>query len=354
MKETVNKTKSNISPAVTSDLSHWRGVWVWVEEEDNEICRVSFELLGKAKELAKELNTFVCAVYLGYKVKEKVNRLFYKGAERVIVVDREELRNFISENYANVIVYLVKKYKPEIFLAGATIRGRSLFSQVAVRLNTGLTADCVGLEVDRSNRLLIQTKPALGDNVMAQIITPKHRPQMATVRYKVMKELKEDSSYKGEAIEENLDKGLEFVDERIKFIEFIKEDISEVNLTEAEIIVGVGRGVKEAKNIRLIEELAKTLGAGIGASRAAVDSGWLPYSHQIGQTGITVAPKVYIACGISGQIQHLVGIQSSKVIVAINKDPCAPIFNIADFGIVGDLFEIVPLLIEKFKKVKSI
>jgi len=331
------------------DLTSYKDLWVFIEKENKKIAEVSFELLGKASQLAKDLNCKVVAVFLGYQIKEEAQDLIYKGADKVILVDRKELEHFISENYANVISYLINKYKPEVFLAGATTCGRSLVSRIAVKIHTGLTADCTGLDIDKERRLLVQTRPAFGGNIMAQIIAPYHRPQMATVRHKVMQQLPLDKNRKGELIEEILDGG--FLDNRIKFIDFIKEETSTVNLADADIIVSGGRGLQEGKNFKTIEGLAEVLGAAVGASRAAVDSGWIPYSHQVGQTGRTVSPRIYIACGISGQIQHLVGMQSSKIIVAINKDPDAPIFKIANYGIVGDLFKVVPLLTKKLKEV---
>ncbi|MDD4954744.1 MAG: electron transfer flavoprotein subunit alpha [Candidatus Omnitrophica bacterium] len=335
---------------VKADFSSYKDVWVFVESERGKISGVSFELLGKARELAADLHSKVVAVFLGKNIKEKAQTLIHKGADKVILVDKPELENFISENYANVISHLIKKYKPEIFLAGATTAGRSLVSRIAVTIYTGLTADCTGLHIDREKRLLVQTRPAFGGNIMAQIISPNYRPQMSTVRHKVMAEAVLDVKRKGEVIEEVIDNS--FIDPRVKFIEFIQEEISKVNLADADIIVSGGRGIGDSKNFKLIEELAQTLGGAVGASRATVDSGWISYSHQVGQTGRTVAPKIYIACGISGQIQHLVGMQSSKVIVAINKDPDAPIFKVANYGIVGDLFTVVPLLIKKFKETK--
>ena len=332
------------------DFSSYKDVWVFVESEKGKISGVSFELLGKARELANDLHSKVVAVFLGKNIKEKAQTLISKGADKVILVDKPELENFISENYANVISHLVKKYKPEIFLAGATTCGRSLVSRIAVTIYTGLTADCTGLHIDKEKRLLVQTRPAFGGNIMAQIITPNYRPQMSTVRHKVMKEQTEDAKRKGEVIEEIIDG--KFIDARVKFIEYIQEEISKVNLADADIIVSAGRGIADSKNFKLIEELAQALGGAVGASRSAVDSGWISYSHQVGQTGRTVAPKIYIACGISGQIQHLVGMQSSKVIVAINKDPDAPIFKVANYGIVGDLFAVIPLLIKKFKETR--
>jgi len=329
------------------DLSAYKNVWVFIEEEHGTLAGVSFELLGKARQLADDLGSKVIAVYLGYNIKPKAKLLIAKGADEVILVERPEFKNFIAENYANAFILLIEKYKPEVVLAGATTSGRSLVSRIAVKVNAGLTADCTGLDIDKKTKGLLQTRPAFGGNIMAQIITPNNRPQMATVRHKVMQELEEDFSRKGEIIEEILEG--DFIDNRVTFIDFFKEASYKVNLADADIIVSGGRGLGEAKNFELIKELAECLDGAVGSSRAAVDSGWIPYSHQVGQTGRTVAPKIYIACGISGQIQHLVGMQSAKMIIAINKDPDAPIFKVANYGIVGDLFKIVPELIQGLK-----
>ena len=330
------------------DISEYKGVWVFAEQRDGVIASVAFELLRKARELADNLNTYVGAVLLGDAVIDKAEELIHRGADKVFVVDAKPLRHYIAENYTKAIVRLVNKYKPEIFLAGATTTGRSLVSRIAVNLYAGLTADCTGLQIDKEKNILIQTRPAFGGNIMAQIISPNFRPQMATVRHKVMPEADIDTSRTGEIIKDDFNDNES--DARVKFLDFVKEAISTVNLAEADIIVSGGRGLQDGKNFKIIEELADVLGAAVGASRAAVDSNWIMYSHQVGQTGRTVAPKVYIACGISGQIQHLVGMQSSKVIIAINKDPDAPIFKIANYGIVGDLFEIVPFLTNKLKE----
>ncbi|MBP7087789.1 MAG: FAD-binding protein [Candidatus Omnitrophica bacterium] len=333
---------------VKEDVKNYKGVWVFAEQRDGEISSVAFELLAKAQQLAKDLNTYVGAVLLGKHISPKANELIYRGADKVFVIDSKILEHYIAENYTKAIVKLVNKYKPEIFLAGATTTGRSLVSRIAVNLYTGLTADCTGLDIDKERKILIQTRPAFGGNIMAQIISPNFRPQMATVRHKVMPEAAEDKSRKGEIVKEVFDEKEQ--DKRIKFLDFIKEAIATVNLAEADIIVSGGRGLGEAKNFKLIEELAESIGAAVGSSRACVDAGWIPYSHQVGQTGRTVCPKIYIACGISGQIQHLVGMQSSDVIIAINKDPEAPIFKVANYGIIGDLFKIIPLLTKKFKE----
>jgi electron transfer flavoprotein alpha subunit len=243
---------------------------------------------------------------------------------------------------------LINKHKPEIFLCGATNIGRSLISRVAIKIKAGLTADCTGLDIDPGKKILLQTRPAFGGNIMATIISPNYRPQMATVRHKVFAPMAADKRRKGKVIKESFDSRLYF--SRTKLLDIVEEVESLINLSEADIIVSGGRGMGAADNFKILEELAHVLGAAVGSSRAAVDAGWMPYSHQVGQTGRTVAPKIYFACGISGQIQHLVGMQSSKVIVAINKDPDAPIFKVATYGIVGDLFTIVPALTKKFKE----
>lgn len=333
---------------VRDDIASYKGVWVFAEQREGVIASVVFELLAKAKELAKDLNTYVGAALLGCGISEKAEELVHRGADKVFVVDSPVLKHYIAENYTKAISGLIGKHKPEIILAGATTTGRSLVSRIAVNIYAGLTADCTGLDIDKDKKILVQTRPAFGGNIMAQIISPNYRPQMATVRHKVMPEAVADSSRKGEIIQEDFDQNLE--DKRIKFLDFIKESVSTVNLAEADIIVSGGRGLGEGKNFALLEELAAVLGAAVGSSRASVDAGWIPYSHQVGQTGRTVCPKIYIACGISGQIQHLVGMQSSKTIIAINKDPEAPIFKVADYSIVGDLFKIIPLLIKKLRE----
>ena len=345
---TFSAIKIERKAVVKDDISSYKGVWVFAEQRDGIVASVAFELLAKAKELAKDLNTYVGAILLGSNITDKAQELIYRGADKVFVVDSPALEHYIAENYTKVISGLIGKYKPEIILAGATTTGRSLVSRIAVNIYAGLTADCTGLDIDKEKKILIQTRPAFGGNIMAQIISPNHRPQMATVRHKVMPEAIADSSRKGEIIKDNFDQNLQ--DKRIKFLDFIKEAISTVNLSEADIIVSGGRGLGEGKNFSLIEELAEVLGAAVGSSRASVDAGWIPYSHQVGQTGRTVCPKIYIACGISGQIQHLVGMQSAKTIIAINKDSDAPIFKVADYSIVGDIFKVIPLLIKKLKQ----
>ncbi|MBL7068950.1 MAG: electron transfer flavoprotein subunit alpha [Candidatus Omnitrophica bacterium] len=332
----------------TRDLSSYKDVWVFCEQKKGVVQKVSWELLGEGGKLARKLGCDLCGVILGSDIDEAVKEIVDRGAKKVYVVDSPELKSYLDEPYTNVLVDLVKEYKPEIFLCGATTIGRSLISRVAVRINTGLTADCTGLDIDLDKRMLLQTRPAFGGNIMATIITPNHRPQMATVRHKVMKEADTDTSRKGEIIKKDYKK--ELFKSNTRILDVVEELESTVNLTEADVIVSGGRGLGGPENFQLIRELAEVLCGAVGASRSAVDADWVSYSHQVGQTGKTVCPKIYIACGISGQIQHLIGMQSSDIIVAINKDPDAPIFNVATYGIVGDLFEIVPALTKHLRE----
>ena len=331
------------------DKKAFQGVWVFAEQRKGEIQSVAYELLGAGRRLADELGVELAAVLLGNGVATQVQELIVRGADTVYLVDAEELADYQNEPYAEVLTRLIGKYKPEIVLTGATSIGRSFVPRVAVKLKTGLTADCTGLEIDKEKKILLQTRPAFGGNIMATIITPAHRPQMATVRHKVMKEAPIVKGKKGRVIKEEFSK--EALTSQSKLIDIIEEAEKTVNLTEADIVVSGGRGLGAPENFKLIEELALVLGGALGASRATVDADWIPYSHQVGQTGKTVCPKMYIACGISGAIQHLAGMQSSDVIIAINKDPDAPIFNVATYGIVGDLFEIVPLLTKQLKEI---
>jgi electron transfer flavoprotein alpha subunit len=330
------------------DLSAFRDVWVFVEQADGHIESVTFELLGEGRRLADELGMKLCAVLLGSNVGALVPKLIGRGADTVYVVDRPELAYFKDEPYAAVLIDLVRRHKPNVFLCGATTVGRSLVSRVAVSTRAGLTADCTGLAIDPETKNLLQTRPAFGGNIMATIITPNHRPQMATVRHKVMKEAVADSSRTGRTVIEEI--AAQVLKSRTERVRFDADKETTVNLAEANIIVSGGRGLQKPENFALLRELAAALGGGVGASRAAVDANWIAYSHQVGQTGKTVCPKLYIACGISGQIQHLAGMASSEIIVAINKDPDAPIFKVATYGIVGDLFKVVPALTREFRK----
>jgi electron transfer flavoprotein alpha subunit len=342
----LEKPQSKCAPA---NIKDYKGVWVFIEQKNGKVQSVAYELLGKAHELAAKLNTQVSGVLIGDKLDDQLDELIWHGADNIYLVEAPELANFQDEPYTNILVKLINKYKPEIVLCGATSIGRSLVSRVAITVDAGLTADCTGLDIDPQKKILLQTRPAFGGNIMATIISPNHRPQMSTVRHKVMQPMSPDKHRKGKIIKETFDSSL--YASRTKLLDIIEEVESLVNIAEADIIVSGGRGMGAPENFKLLEDLAHVLGAAVGASRAAVDSGWMPYSHQVGQTGRTVAPKIYIACGISGQIQHLVGMQSSKIIIAINKDPDAPIFKVATYGIVGDVFQILPVLTKKFKEI---
>lgn len=330
------------------DPSEWRGVWAFAEQRRDQIQSSTYELLGAARGVAEKLEVQVTAVLLGSDV-ENPESLLAAGADEVFYIKDENLAHFGLEPYTKIIADLILERKPEIVLGAATFIGRSLLPRIAVRVHAGLTADCTGLDVDTEKRLLLQTRPAFGGNIMATIICPQHRPQMATVRPKVMKPLEEPYNSKGKVSEISVDSA----SNRVRFLEFVVDDTSQINIAEADIIVTGGRGLQDPKNFALIEELADLLGSAVGASRAAVDSGWINYSHQVGQTGRTVSPKLYIAVGVSGAIQHLVGMQSSDYIIAVNKDPNAPIFKVANVGIVGDLFEVVPKLIKEIKRRKG-
>ncbi len=334
--------------AVSIDTSSYKDVWVFIEHENGKVSSVSFELLGEGRKLADALGCKLCGFVFGKEVEGFIQEAIAYGAEKVYVTESPLLEPYRTDPFACAAVNLIRKYKPEIVLFGATIQGRDFAGTVATTLETGLTADCTGLEIDPETKYLKQTRPAFGGNIMATILDyPNYRPQMATVRPKVFPMPPKDASRSGEVIREPLPMTEDQI--RTKVLEFIK-GAEAVNLADAEIIVSGGRGIGGAENFKVIRELAEVLGAAVGASRAAVDAGWIPYEHQVGQTGRTVRPKIYFACGISGSIQHQAGMKTSDIIVAINKDPEAPIFKIATYGIVGDLFTIVPMIKEEFKK----
>ncbi len=337
-------TLEEVKRSEAVDTDEWRGIWVFAEQRKGQIQPSTLELLGAARGLAENLDSKVAAVLLGADV-ENPGSLLGAGADEVLYVKDGMLADFGIEPYTRVIADLIRERKPEIVLGAATFIGRSLLPRIAVRVHAGLTADCTGLDVDKGKRLLLQTRPAFGGNIMATIVCPNHRPQMATVRPKVMKPL--GSPYESGGKVEEL--GAEGLANRVKFLDFVTDESSHVNIAAADIIVSAGRGLGDPKNLAMVEELADLLGGAVGATRSAVDAGWINYSHQVGQTGRTVAPKLYLALGISGAIQHLVGMQSSEFIVAVNKDPNAPIFKVADVGIVADVFEIVPRLISEIK-----
>ena len=328
---------------VTDD--HHRGIWVFAETKDNQLKSVAYELLSKGRDLADTLKTELCAICFGGETSQ-LEQLTAYGADKVYWLDGPTSTHHPEDLYTYALVRLIQEHKPEVILAGATSLGRSFIPRIAAILKTGLTADCTELEIDTERRLLLQTRPAFGGNIMATIICPTRRPQMATVRPRVFKKNRREGR-KGEIIKVDFKK--EGITSRTRLLNFVEDLTERVKIEDADIIVSGGRGLGKAENFQLLAELAKALGAALASSRPPVDDGWLPYHHQVGQTGKTVCPKLYIACGISGAVQHLAGMQTSDVIVAINNDPSAPIFEAATYGIVGDLFEVVPRMIEKLK-----
>jgi electron transfer flavoprotein alpha subunit/NAD-dependent dihydropyrimidine dehydrogenase PreA subunit len=336
------------SKLVQEDIASWAGILVFCEYRRGELAPVSLELLGVGRELADKRGVKLSALLLGHETGETAQLLIGHGADVVYLADHEALREFRDDCYSEVTAALIRKYKPEIVLAGATAIGRSFIPGVATTLNAGLTADCTKLEIREEDGALLQTRPAFGGNIMATIVSESTRPQMATVRPKVMKELEFNGSRQGEIIEVTPTE--QQLQSRVRVLESVVAEAGSVNIQEADILVSGGRGLENAKGFELIRELAETMGAKVSASRAVVDAGWIPYPHQVGQTGKTVAPKLYIACGISGAVQHVAGMQSAETIIAINRDEHATIFNVADIGIVGDLFEIIPKLIRKIRE----
>ena len=333
-------------------MSDARNVWVFIEVVRGKIKGVSLELLGQGRKMADDLGEKLVAIIPGNEIEDFAKMAIHYGADEAIVVDQKELKDYSTDGYTKAMCTLIKKYNPAVLLIGATNNGRDLGPRVSSRMQTGLTADCTELGVDSENRLVKWTRPAFGGNLMATILCPDHRPQIGTVRPGVFKKPEEDTGRKGEIIHETVEFGPDEI--RTRIVEVITEaGGADVNLEEAEIIVSGGRGVGGPEGFEVLKELADEIGAQIGASRAAVDSGWISSLHQVGQTGKSVGPKIYIACGISGAIQHVAGMSSSDVIIAINKDPDAPIFNIADYGIVGDLFEIIPELTKRIRSSKA-
>lgn len=330
------------------DLSAYKGVWVFAEQRDGHVMPTVYELLGEGKKLANDLGVELSALLLCEKTGDMADKLAAYGADKVIVAESPLLKDYTTDAYTKVITDAIKAKKPEIFLIGATNIGRDLGPRLAGRLYTGLTADCTGLAIDPETRGILQTRPAFGGNIMATIVTPRHRPQMSTVRPGVMK--KPDPDFTKKPVIEHMNTVLADSDIHTKVIEFVKAAKQAVNLVEADIIVSGGRGLGNPDGFKLIKELADALGGVVGSSRAAVDAGWISQDHQVGQTGKTVRPKLYIACGISGAIQHLAGMQNSGCIVAINKNPDAPIFKVADYGIAGDLYKVIPMILEELKK----
>ena len=329
-------------------LDDYKGIWTLGEMREGEIHPVSYELLAWGKDLADKLGVELGSIIIGHDVKDKAKELIYRGSDKVYVVDNPALKDFRADPYSKILTSLIDEYKPEIFIASATTIGRTLMPICAVKLQTGLTADCTGLDIDINERLLIQTRPAIGGNIMATIKTPTSRPQMSTVRPKSKKPLPIDESRKGEIIVKEF--GGEYLASRVKRVDFLREESVGAPIQDADIIVSCGKGLKDGKNMRIINELAELLGGSVGASRKAVDLGWISYSHQVGLSGKSVSPRLYIACGISGAVQHLAGMSSAETVVAINSDPEADIFRAADFGVVGDIFEVIPLVVQRLKE----
>jgi len=330
------------------NIQEYRGIWVFIEQKEGVIANVSLELLGAGRKLADKRSVPLAGIIIGHQVRALAKQVFEYGADQVYLYDDPIFKDYRTESFMKAVIDCCEKHKPEIFLYGATSTGKDLASAVATDLQTGLTADTTMLDVDVETGLLEASRPAFGGNIMATILCKKHRPQMATVRPKVMRALDPDKTRKGVVIEESL--FIREEDLRTKVLKIVRETTTKVRLDEADIIVSGGKGLGSKEGFELIHQFAKVLGASVGASRDAVEAGWMDHHHQVGQTGVTVTPKIYFAIGISGAIQHLVGMQNSGLIIAINKDPEAPIFQACHYGIVGDAFEIVPMLIEAFEK----
>ena len=339
-------------------LEEYKGVYVFAQQVDNELSGIAFELLGKAKDLAKDLNTEVTAILIGYQVKNLADELAAYGADKVIVVDDPELKEYRTEPYTHAMASVINEYKPEIVLVGATAIGRDLGPRVSARVATGLTADCTVLEIgdfpinpipnqEQKHNQLLMTRPAFGGNTIATIACPDNRPQMATVRPGVMQKIDRIDGAKAEVIEFN--PGFTPDNKYVEILEVVKSVKDTVDIMDAKILVSGGRGVGSAENFKMLQDLADVLGGTVSCSRAVVDSGWMERDYQVGQTGKTVRPNLYFAIGISGAIQHVAGMEESDIIIAINKDADAPIFDVADYGIVGDLNKIVPALTQALK-----
>ena len=339
-------------------LEQYKGVYVFAQQVDNELSGIAFELLGKAKDLAKDLDTDVTAILIGYQVKNLADELAAYGADKVIVVDDPELKEYRTEPYTHAMASVINEYKPDIVLVGATAIGRDLGPRVSARVATGLTADCTVLEIgdfpinpipnqEQKHNQLLMTRPAFGGNTIATIACPDNRPQMATVRPGVMQKIDRIDGAKAEVIEYN--PGFTPDNKYVEILEIVKSVKDTVDIMDAKILVSGGRGVGSAENFKLLQDLADVLGGTVSCSRAVVDSGWMERDYQVGQTGKTVRPNLYFAIGISGAIQHVAGMEESDIIIAINKDADAPIFDVADYGIVGDLNKILPALTASLK-----
>ena len=333
------------------NLQEYRGVYVFAQQVDNKVTGVSYELLGRARGLAEDLGTDVTAVLLGDGIGALADKLAEFGADHVIVVDNPLLKEYMTEPYTHAIHQVIEKYKPEIFLFGATAIGRDLAPRLSARVHTGLTADCTKLEIDSETKNLRMTRPAFGGNIMATILCAEHRPQMATVRPGVMQKIAPRTGLKANA--EVFDPGFVKNNKYVEILETVKTVSNKIDIQDAKILVSGGRGVGCPDNFDVLRNLAEVLGAEVSSSRACVDAGWTEKDMQVGQTGKTVRPHVYFALGISGAIQHLAGMEESDIIIAVNKDETAPIFDVADYGVVGDLHKILPILTEKLRIEKA-
>lgn len=342
--EFVEEEKSHI------DKSLWTGIAVYVDHVDGDIHPVTYELIGKARELANKINHLVYAVFIGHDIKEKAEEILHYGVDEVFVYDNEELKDFRIEPYTKAMEDFINKNKPSTLLVGATTIGRSLAPRVAARFRTGLTADCTILDI-KENTDLVQIRPAFGGNIMAQIINPNNRPQLATVRYKVMDAPERSKEKIGKVTLCSIDKGQ--LDSQIKVLKVTKKQVEE-SISDADIIIAVGRGLKKEKDLDMINELAELIGAQIATTRPLIEAGWTDAKRQIGLSGRTVKPKLIITCGISGAVQFTAGMNNADCIVAINKDPKASIFNVAHYGIVGDIYEVIPTLINNIKEGKAL
>lgn len=328
----------------------FNGVWVFAEQREGQLQKVSLELLGEGRKIADKLGSKLTALLIGNKVENLVEDLSRHGADEVLVVDNKELENYTTDGYTKAICELAKDRKPNIIFIGATFIGRDLGPRVAARLETGLTADCTSLDVDVESGDLLATRPAFGGNLMATIVCPEHRPQMATVRPGVFEKLPLGEN---DAAVEKVDIKFTPEDIRTKIVEIIKEHKDIIDISEANVLVAGGRGIGSEENFKMLKELAEVMNGSIAASRAAVEKGWIDKDYQVGQTGKTVRPNIYVACGISGAIQHAAGMQESDMIIAINKDANAPIMKIADYAIVGDVNKVVPEFIAQLKAMKE-
>lgn len=324
---------------------NYQGVWTVSENDQGRLKGVSYELLARGRVLADKIGAELTAVVIGHNIADDaVKELIHRGADAVYLVNDPRLRHFIVENYSAVLRDLINVYKPEIVVAGATTCGRTLMPHVAVRVNAGLTADCTELDIEEGTGNLLQIRPAIGGNILAEIKTPERRPQMATIRPNLVKHAERDERRKGKVV--NVKFKAEWIDRRVEHLGFQKSEGENINIQDADIVVSGGGGLKKKENFGMIKKLAESLGGVVGASRVAVDRGWMSYPHQVGLSGKTVTPKLYMAVGISGSIQHLAGMKTAETIIAINSDSDAPIFKVADFGIVGDAFEVIPALLE--------